>query len=122
MLVTGDGGRNIIGQDEGGRVIDHRHCGESSPVAEVVTTPIYIEQTDVRRQCCVQSRNAAYALREAQWTRHLSPVLQSLCPEAGDLLHGIQDSSGVIAVRIRPSSPPIISRFDGFEVNRAGQY
>ena len=78
MLVTGDGGRNIIGQDEGGRVVGHRHHGESSPVAEVYTTPIYIEQSDVRRQCCVQSRNAAYGLRETELKRYLSQKLQSL--------------------------------------------
>ena len=103
-------------------MIGHRHCGESSPVAEVYTTPIYIEQPDVRRQCCVQSRNAAHELRETELMKYLSPVLQSLCSEAGGLLHGIQDSSGVVAVRIRSSSPPIISRFDGFEVNSTDQY
>ena len=48
-----------VGQHGGRREIGHRNCGGRS----VNTTPLDVEEPDVRQSCCVQWRNSLYGLR-----------------------------------------------------------
>ena len=52
-----------VGQHGGRREIGHRNCGGRSPVEGVNTTPLDVEEPDVRQSCCVQWRNSSYGLR-----------------------------------------------------------